>query len=162
MKNVRFFLYENSQFLVVKFSVHSNRHVFVMIWSCNRIKFRTSKTGWDSSQPQLSVYLPFQGESSSVAVFLCSCICGYICGVLSLLFLIPYSFRISGRQYLVIVTFPRYLYLYFKYGMASSKLLDNYLFYYFTFFQCIGRAYILMYVTASAWNTSKYDARSDS
>ena len=30
MENIRFYLYENSQCLVVKFSVYSNRHVFVM------------------------------------------------------------------------------------------------------------------------------------
>ena len=30
MKNIRFFLSENFQFLVVKFSVYLNRHVFVM------------------------------------------------------------------------------------------------------------------------------------
>ena len=30
MKNIRFFLPENSQFWVVKFSVYLNRHVFVM------------------------------------------------------------------------------------------------------------------------------------
>ena len=31
MKNIRFFLSENFHFLVVKFSVYLNRHVFVMI-----------------------------------------------------------------------------------------------------------------------------------
>ena len=30
MKNIRFFLSENFHFLVVKFSVYMNRHVFVM------------------------------------------------------------------------------------------------------------------------------------
>ena len=32
MKNIRFFLYENSHFLVVKFSVHSNRYVYVFFF----------------------------------------------------------------------------------------------------------------------------------
>ena len=31
MKNIRLFLSKNFHFLVVKFSVHLNRHVFVMI-----------------------------------------------------------------------------------------------------------------------------------
>ena len=31
MKNIRFFLSENFHFLVVKFSVYLNRHVFVML-----------------------------------------------------------------------------------------------------------------------------------
>ena len=30
MKNIRFFLSENFPFLVVKFSIYLNRHVFVM------------------------------------------------------------------------------------------------------------------------------------
>ena len=30
MKNIRFFLSENFHFLVVKFSVYLNRHVFIM------------------------------------------------------------------------------------------------------------------------------------
>ena len=34
MKNIRFFLYENFQFLVVKFSVYLNRHVFIKTHSC--------------------------------------------------------------------------------------------------------------------------------
>ena len=30
MKNIRFFLFENFQFLEVEFSIYSNRNVFVM------------------------------------------------------------------------------------------------------------------------------------
>ena len=32
MKNIRIFLSENFQFLVVKFSVYLNKHVFVMVF----------------------------------------------------------------------------------------------------------------------------------
>ena len=32
MKIIRVFLSENFQFLEVKFSIHLNRHVFVMFW----------------------------------------------------------------------------------------------------------------------------------
>ena len=31
MKNIRFFFSENFQFLVMKFSIYLNRHVFVMV-----------------------------------------------------------------------------------------------------------------------------------
>ena len=32
MKNIRFFLFENFQFLEVEFSIYSNRNVFVMLY----------------------------------------------------------------------------------------------------------------------------------
>ena len=38
MKNIRIFLSENAHFLVVKFSVYLNRHVFVMSVILNIIK----------------------------------------------------------------------------------------------------------------------------
>ena len=34
MKNIRVFLYENFQFLEVKFSIYLNRRVFIMNKSC--------------------------------------------------------------------------------------------------------------------------------
>ena len=39
-----FFLSENFQFLVVKFSIHLHRHVFVMIMRIYRISFDNSHT----------------------------------------------------------------------------------------------------------------------
>ena len=35
MKNIRFFLFENFSFLVVKFSIYLNRRIFVMIDDVN-------------------------------------------------------------------------------------------------------------------------------
>ena len=35
MKNIRVFLSENFQFLMVKFSIYLNRGVFVMSFTCN-------------------------------------------------------------------------------------------------------------------------------
>ena len=51
MKNIRFFLSENFQFLVVKISIYLNRRVFVMIFVCLalyqeiRVRCCASKTG---------------------------------------------------------------------------------------------------------------------
>ena len=40
MKNIGIFLFENFHFLVVTFSVHLNRHVFVMRYACETLMLK--------------------------------------------------------------------------------------------------------------------------
>ena len=59
----------------------------------------------------------------AVAVLLCLCICGFICGECHYLFLISHSFDASGGLGFVIVALPGYIHLYF--GISEVSLNKN-------------------------------------
>ena len=68
MKNIRIFLSENFPFLVVKFSIYLNRHVFVMssnIFGTTEICFRIG-----NSSHQGLIIAPGQEETMDYLVFL--------------------------------------------------------------------------------------------
>ena len=71
MKNIRVFLSENFQFLVVKFSVYLNRHVFVMTLKS------LSKTEAGEVQSfhyfSAKIRLSFSSESSARQAILMKC-----------------------------------------------------------------------------------------
>ena len=78
------FLSENFHYLVVKFSVYLNRYIFIMTWSCIRIKkgrFHARKI-FLSPTTQYFCHWPFQGHFF-FAVLFCASVVSYVEFILS-------------------------------------------------------------------------------